>query len=168
MATLKPIIPHLWFEQNPEDAVKFYTSVFKNSKIGKTSYFTEEGFEIHHQPAGSVLTIEFEIDGNKFIALNGGPGFKFNEAVSFMIPCKDQKEIDYYWNKLSDGGEEQDCGWLKDKYGLSWQVVPEKMIDWVADKDKKKVARLMKAQFTMKKFDIETLEKAFNGELVEV
>jgi predicted 3-demethylubiquinone-9 3-methyltransferase (glyoxalase superfamily) len=168
MATLKKIVPHLWFQSDPQEAVKFYTSIFKNSKIGRIAYYSNEGFDHHKHHEGEVLTIEFELDGNKFLALNGGPDFKFNEAISFMIFCKDQKEINYYWDKLTTGGEEQQCGWLKDKFGISWQVVPEKMIDWTTDTDPKKVKSFMHAMFQMKKLDMDVLERAHDGEMVEV
>jgi len=167
MATVKKIIPHLWFAKGAEEAAKFYTSIFRDSRIGRTSYYTDEGSEQHHHKAGDVLTVEFELNGTQFLALNGGPEFKFNEAISLMIMCKDQEEIDHYWNKLTEGGEERECGWLKDKFGLSWQVVPDKMPDWITDNDPKKVARVMHEQFKMKKYDYATLERAFSGDLVD-
>lgn len=168
MATVRQIIPHLWFEKNPEEAVEFYTTqVFKDSKIIRKSYYTKEGFEEHKHPAGEVLTLEFDLEGNRFVALNGGPGFTFNESVSFMITCKNQEEIDHYYDTLSKGGEQQQCGWCKDKFGVVWQVIPEKMMDWTTDKDTKKVERMLHEMFKMKKLDMEVLEKAFKGELVE-
>ena len=126
MATMKKITPNLWFDSVAEEAVNFYVSVFKNSKIGRKSYYTKEGFEYHKKPVGTLLTIEFQIEGEDFVALNAGPEFQFSEAVSFIVNCKNQEEINYYWNKLSQGGpvEAQQCGWLKDKFGVSWQIVP--------------------------------------------
>jgi predicted 3-demethylubiquinone-9 3-methyltransferase (glyoxalase superfamily) len=166
MATkIQKITPNLWFADQAEDAAKFYTSVFKNSKIGRTSYYGKEGFEIHGMKEGTVLTIEFELDGQKFTALNGGPVFKFNEAVSFIVNVDTQDELDYYWEKLSEGGDKkaQQCGWLKDKFGLSWQVVPAKLGDMMQDKDPKKSQRVMKALLQMKKLDIGKLEQAYEG-----
>src|SRR3972149_11576606 len=156
---MQKITPCLWFDDNAEEAVKFYTSIFKNSKIGKISRYGKEGYEIHGKPDGTVLTVEFELNGQTFTALNGGPAFKFNEAISFQISCKSQKELDYYWGKLSEGGDEkaQQCGWLKDKYGLSWQIVPTVLAKMVADKDVKKSERVMKALLQMSKLDIKKL-----------
>lgn len=160
------IIPNLWFDHQAETAVNFYVSVFKDAKIGRTSYYTKEGFEFHHIPEGTVLTIEFELAGQKFMVLNGGPIFKFNEAISFVVDCKDQEEIDYYWERLSAGGDEKakQCGWLKDQFGVSWQIVPNKMADWMSDPDTEKVQRVMKVMFQMKKLIIADLEKAYNGD----
>src|SRR5262245_21480115 len=123
---VKKIAPCLWFDDQAEEAANFYTSIFKNSKIINISRYGKEGFEIHGRPAGSVMTVAFELDGQKFTALNGGPVFKFNEAVSFQVSCQSQEEVDYFWGKLSEGGDKnaQQCGWLKDKYGVSWQIVP--------------------------------------------
>lgn len=158
---MKQITPCLWFDTRAEEAVNFYASVFKNSKIGKTLRYDESSAKVSGMPAGSVLTIEFEIDGNKFLALNGGPLFKFTEAISFMIDCKDQAEVDYYWDKLiSGGGEESQCGWLKDKFGVSWQVVPSAMSQLLGSKDTAKAKRAMKAMLTMKKLIIKDLEEA--------
>jgi predicted 3-demethylubiquinone-9 3-methyltransferase (glyoxalase superfamily) len=170
MATMQKITPNLWFDSNAEEAANYYVSVFKNSAIGKISHYGKEGFEIHKRPAGSVLTVEFEIEGQRFVALNGGPVFKFNEAVSFVIACKDQEEIDYYWEKLSAGGDEkaQQCGWLKDKFGVSWQVVPDFLDDMLADSDQEKTDRIMKAFMPMKKLDIEKLRRAYEGDVVEM
>jgi predicted 3-demethylubiquinone-9 3-methyltransferase (glyoxalase superfamily) len=151
----------LWFDDNAAEAAKFYTSVFKNSKIGKISRYGKEGYEIHRKPAGTVLTVEFELNGQAFTALNGGPVFKFNEAVSFQVYCSSQKEIDYYWEKLSEGGAEGQCGWLKDKYGLSWQVVPAALGKMLQDKNAEKSERVMKALLQMRKLDIKTLREAF-------
>jgi predicted 3-demethylubiquinone-9 3-methyltransferase (glyoxalase superfamily) len=157
MQTIKPC---LWFDSNAEEAVNFYTSIFKNSKVGKVSRYTEAGHEIHGKPAGTVLTIEFELNGQQFTALNGGPIFKFNEAVSFQVHCQTQEEIDYYWEKLSAGGDPnaQQCGWLKDKFGLSWQIVPT-ILDQLMS-DPKKSERVMAALLKMKKLEIQALKQA--------
>src|SRR5262245_20094113 len=153
MATIKKIVPCLWFNQNAEEAVKFYCSVFPNSRIKETTHYSEAGKEIHGQKPGSVLTMTFDIDGESFMALNGGPQFKFTEAVSLMEMCGTQDEIDRYWDKLGAGGDTnaQQCGWLKDKFGLSWQVVPAIMPDLISDKDPAKAGRVMKALMGMKK-----------------
>jgi len=135
MVTTQKIAPCLWFDTQAEDAARFYVSVFKNSRIGKVSHYGKEGFEIHHRPAGSVMVVEFEIEGQRFVALNGGPQFKFSEAVSFQIPCETQKEIDYYVDRLSEGGEIGPCGWLKDKFGLSWQIFPTSLPAMMSDPD---------------------------------
>ncbi|MFA6265933.1 MAG: VOC family protein [Pseudolabrys sp.] len=151
----------LWFENQAEEAAKFYCSVFKNSKIGRTAYYPNAGEETHGKPANSVLTVEFELEGMLFMALNAGPQFKFNEAVSLQVPCQTQDEIDYYWGALTaGGGEEGPCGWLKDKYGLSWQVFPDFMGDILAGPDRAAAARVMNAFMKMKKFDIATIRKA--------
>jgi predicted 3-demethylubiquinone-9 3-methyltransferase (glyoxalase superfamily) len=161
---MQKITPCLWFDSNAEEAAKFYTAIFKNSKIGRISRYGKEGYEIHGRPEGSVLTVEFELDGQTFTALNGGPVFKFNEAVSFQVPCESQSEVDYYWEKLSQGGDEkaQQCGWLKDKYGVSWQIVPVVLTEMLQDKKTEKSERVMKALLQMKKLDIKTLEQAYN------
>ena len=156
----------MWFKDNAEEAAKFYTSIFKNSKIGRILRYSEEVAEVSQsgQPAGSVLTIEFEIEGQKFVALNGGPQFKFNESISFVVNCETQEEVDYFWEKLTaDGGGESQCGWLRDKFGVSWQVVPTVLIDMLHDKDAKKSERVMKAMLQMQKIDIEKLEAAYRG-----
>ncbi len=158
---MQEITPCLWFDSNAEEAVKFYASVFKKSKIGKISRYGEEGYEIHGKPAGTVLTVEFELNGQTFTALNGGPVFKFNEAISFQVSCKSQKEVDYYWEKLSEGGEKGQCGWLKDKYGVSWQIVPTVLGEMLQDKVTKKSERVMKALLQMKKLDIKKLKEAY-------
>src|SRR5687767_5911399 len=134
MATMQKITSNLWFDTQAEEAANHYVSIFKNSSIGKTTHFGKEGYEIHKMPEGTVMTVEFTIEGQKFVALNGGPIFKFNEAISFIVNCETQEEIDYYWNKLSEGGDKkaQQCGWLKDKYGLSWQVVPTILDDLIS------------------------------------
>ena len=158
---MQKITPCLWFDSNAEEAVNFYASVFKKSKIGKISRYGEEGYEIHGKPAGTVLTVEFELNGQTFTALNGGPVFKFNEAISFQVSCKSQKEVDYYWEKLSEGGEKGQCGWLKDKYGVSWQIVPTVLGEMLQDKVTKKSERVMKALLQMKKLDIKKLKQAY-------
>lgn len=165
MATIQKIIPNLWFDKEAEDAAKFYTSVFKNSKTGKTTHYGKEGFEIHGMPEGTVMTIEFELEGQQFVGLNGGPYFKFSEAVSFIVNCNNQEELDYFWNKLKEGGDEksQQCGWLKDKFGLSWQIVPEVLSDMIANGTKEQSERVMKALLQMKKLDVAVLEKAYKG-----
>ena len=160
---MQKITPCLWFDNNAEEAAKFYTAIFKNSKIGKISRYGEEGYEIHGRPAGTVMTVEFQLEGQGFVALNGGPVFKFNEAISFQVHCKTQEEVDHYWEKLSKGGDKnaQQCGWLKDKYSVSWQIVPTVLPKMLQDKDAKKSERVMKALLQMKKLDIERLEQAY-------
>jgi predicted 3-demethylubiquinone-9 3-methyltransferase (glyoxalase superfamily) len=149
----------LWFDTEGEEAANFYTSVFKDSKIGSISRYGEAG----PRPAGMVITVEFELNGQKFVALNGGPEFTFSEAISFQIPCADQDEVDYYWDRLTEGGQESDCGWLKDKYGLSWQVVPAAMFELLSDPDPAKAQRATKAMLSMKKLDIAALRRAHAG-----
>jgi predicted 3-demethylubiquinone-9 3-methyltransferase (glyoxalase superfamily) len=153
------ITPCLWFNDNAEEAVKFYTSVFKKSKKGKVSHYGENA----PMPKGTVLTVVFQIEGQEFLALNGGPYFNFTEAISFVINCKTQKELDYYWEKLSKGGAKVQCGWLKDKFGVSWQVVPTVINEMITDKDSEKSSRVMQAILKMKKIDIKTLEQAYKG-----
>lgn len=157
---MQKITPFLWFNNNAEEAVKFYTSIFKNSKIRKISRYGEEGEKASGQPKGSVMTIEFELEGQQFLALNGGPNFKFTEAVSFVVNCKTQAEVDKYWKKLSAGGKEVQCGWLKDKYGLSWQIVPTILVELLSDKDTAKSQRVMQAMLKMVKLDIKKLQQA--------
>ena len=154
----KLITPCLWFDNQAEEAVQFYTSVFKNSKIISISRYGKEGFDIHGLKEGSVMTVVFKINGQLFTALNGGPVFKFNESISFQVFCKTQKEIDYYWNKLTEGGAEIQCGWLKDKFGISWQIIPSILPKLMSDHDK--AERVVKAYLQMKKFDIEILKQA--------
>lgn len=154
----------LWFDNQGEEAANFYISVFKNGKIQHIQRYGKEGFEIHKRPEGSVMTVDFEINGQPFTALNGGPLFKFNDAISLVVHCETQKEIDDYWQKLTaDGGQEVQCGWLKDKYGLSWQIVPSVMEKMMRSPDKAKTERVTKAFLKMKKFDIAALERAFDG-----
>ena len=159
---MQKITPFLWFDDQAEDAVNLYTSIFKNSKLGRIFRYTKETAEKTGRPVGSVLTIEFEIEGQKFVALNGGPLFKFNESISFVVNCETQEEVDYFWEKLTAaGGEESACGWLKDKFGVSWQVVPAVLINMLHDKDQKKSERVMHTMLQMKKIDIKTLLDAY-------
>jgi len=164
MANLRKITPCLWFDSEAEDAAKFYTSIFKNSKIGKISRYGEAGKEVHGKPPGSVMTVEFELDGQPFTGLNGGPIFKFTEAISFQVDCKTQEEVDHYWDKLTEGGDEnaQQCGWLKDRFGVSWQVVPSALAELLSDPDPIKSGRVMNAMLQMKKIDIAELRRASN------
>ncbi|HZN08977.1 MAG TPA: VOC family protein [Pyrinomonadaceae bacterium] len=153
------ITTFLWFNNNAEEAINFYTSVFKNSKILNTTRYGDAG----PGPKGSVMTIDFELDGQKFAALNGGPQFKFTEAISLVVNCETQEEVDYFWEKLSEGGQKVDCGWVKDKFGLSWQVTPVVLLELIQDSDPQKVDRVMKAMMTMQKLDIARLEEAARG-----
>jgi predicted 3-demethylubiquinone-9 3-methyltransferase (glyoxalase superfamily) len=146
----------LWFDKNAEEAVNFYVSAFKNSNVRKTVHYGDEG----PGPKGSVMTIDFQLDGQEFTALNGGPQFKFTEAISLVVHCGTQDEVDYFWEKLSEGGEKVECGWLKDKFGLSWQIVPDVLLELLQDDDPKKSQRVMKALMQMKKLDIEGLKQA--------
>jgi predicted 3-demethylubiquinone-9 3-methyltransferase (glyoxalase superfamily) len=158
--SVKAIMPCLWFDTEAEAAAEHYVSIFPKSKLGKVTRYGKEGKEIHGKEAGSVMTVEFEIEGQKILALNGGPHFKFNEAVSFQILCKTQKDVDYFWSKLTDGGSESHCGWLKDKFGLSWQVVPTVLSELLGGPNAEKSQRAMKAMLQMRKLDIVTLKKA--------
>lgn len=161
---MQKITPFLWFDHQAEEAAKFYTSVFKNSKVGRILRYDDASAKGAGRLVGSVLTIEFEIAGQKFTALNGGPEFKFNESISFVVNCETQNEVDYFWEKLmADGGQESQCGWLKDKFGVSWQITPTVLIDMLHDKDAKKAERVMKAMMQMQKIDIETLKEAYAG-----
>lgn len=153
------ITPNLWFDTEAEDAARFYVSVFKHARIVNVTHYTEAG----PRPAGTVMTVEFELDGQRFVGINGGPQFKFDEAVSFEIGCETQEEVDYYWERLSEGGEEGQCGWLKDRYGLSWQVVPTGMEEVFADPDPKRAERAMQAMLGMTKIDIAALRRAADG-----
>jgi predicted 3-demethylubiquinone-9 3-methyltransferase (glyoxalase superfamily) len=162
---MQQITPFLWFDHQAEQAVKFYTSIFSNSRIIRILRCGEQAAKASGQPVGSVLTIEFEIAGQKFVALNGGPEFKFNQSVSFVVNCDTQKEVDYFWDKLTaDGGEESACGWLNDKFGLSWQITPTVLIDMLHDKDSEKAERVMHAMLQMQKIDIGKLKAAYAGE----
>ena len=162
---MQKITPFLWFEGEAENAAKFYISIFKNSKIGRILRYSQEVAEVSEsgQAIGSVLTIEFEIDGQEFVALNGGPQFQFNESVSFVVNCQTQKEVDYYWEKLiAGGGQESACRWLKDKFGVSWQITPTILIDMLHDRDAEKAGRVMHAMLQMKKIDIAKLKAAYD------
>jgi predicted 3-demethylubiquinone-9 3-methyltransferase (glyoxalase superfamily) len=163
MAILQKITPCLWFDTEAEEAAQFYVSVFEDSRILRVLHYTEAGYEIHGKPASTVLTVEFEISGERLTALNGGPQFKFSEAISLEVNCETQQEIDYYWDKLSNGGEKGYCGWLKDRYGLSWQVTPIILAEMLSDPDQDKCTRVTNAFLQMKKFKIRDLEKAFSG-----
>ena len=163
---MKPkISPCLWFDDQAEEAARFYTAIFKDSKITDLSRYPDAGQEIHGKPAGSVMVVAFELNGQSFTALNGGPLFKFNEAVSLQIECETQEEVDYYWEKLGAGGDPnaQQCGWLKDKFGLSWQVVPKGMHEMLNDADSAKSRRAFEAMMQMKKLDLAGLQRAFAG-----
>jgi predicted 3-demethylubiquinone-9 3-methyltransferase (glyoxalase superfamily) len=149
----------LWFDGQAEEAAEHYTSIFENSAMGRVVRYTEAG----PGPADTVVTVEFEVNGQRFVALNGGPEFHFNEAVSFQIHCDDQDEVDHYWNKLSAGGQELACGWLRDRYGVSWQVIPAVLMDMIGDPDPEKAARATEAMLSMTKFDIAALERAYAG-----
>lgn len=156
------ITPCLWFDHQAEEAAAFYTGIFPDSRLVSTTRYTEAGFEVHHQPAGSVMTVAFELDGQPFVALNGGPVFQFSEAVSFQIGCADQAEVDHYWQHLSAGGDPaaQQCGWLKDRFGVSWQVVPHVLTDLLQHTDAAVAQRVTQAMLGMKKLDIEALTRA--------
>ena len=160
---MQKITPFLWFDTQAEEAANFYTSVFKNSKIVSVARYGEEGAKASGRPKGTAMTVAFQIDGQQFVALNGGPHFKFTEAISFVVNCKTQEEVDHYWENLSAGGDEkaQQCGWLKDKYGLSWQIVPTVLVEMLQDKDSKKSERVMETLLKMKKLDIKTLKQAY-------
>jgi predicted 3-demethylubiquinone-9 3-methyltransferase (glyoxalase superfamily) len=163
MPVMQRIAPCLWFDHEAEEAAKFYTSIFPNSRIVETSRYGEAGKEVHGRPAGSVMTVGFELDGQPFTALNGGPVFKFNEAISLQVNCETQQDVDHYWNRLSEGGDPnaQQCGWLKDKYGVSWQVVPRVLSELIKDPDPAKSGRVMEALLHMKKLDIAGLKRAY-------
>ena len=158
METRQKIVPFLWFDNNAEEAVNFYTSIFKNSKILNVSRHKD----VTSGPKSSVLTATFELNGQEFIALNGGPMFKFTEAISLFVKCENQEEVDYYWNNLVEGGQPQQCGWLKDKFGLSWQIIPNALGEMLSDKDPKKSKRVMDAMLKMVKIDVRKLKEAYN------
>jgi predicted 3-demethylubiquinone-9 3-methyltransferase (glyoxalase superfamily) len=166
MRISQKITPCLWFDDQAEEAVEFYTTIFRNSRIVKTTRYGEAGYEVHGKPAGTVMVVAFELDGQAFTALNGGPEFKFNEAISFQVNCETQEEVDYFWEKLTEGGDEQaqQCGWLKDKYGVSWQIVPAVLLEMIDDPNSEKSQRAMKAMLQMKKIDIDTLKRAYDGQ----
>ena len=153
---MQKITPFLWFDTEGEDAAKFYTSVFPNSKIGEIARYGSAG----PRPEGTVMTVSFELDGQRFVALNGGPEFAFSEAVSFLVNCDTQDEVDSYWSALSEGGEEGPCGWLKDKFGLSWQIVPNRLPELLADPDRERAQRVMEAMLKMRKIEVDELERA--------
>ena len=163
MLSTRQITPCLWFDDQAEEAAEFYTGIFKNSKVLSISRYGEAGRDVHGRPPGSVMTVAFELDGQAFTALNGGPVFKFNEAISFQVNCETQEEVDHYWNKLSAGGDEkaQQCGWLKDKFGVSWQIVPTVLPELLMGANPKKSGRAMEAMLQMKKLDIARLKRAY-------
>lgn len=160
---MQKITPFLWFDDKAEEAANFYVSLFKNSRISGISRYGEEGEKAAGRPKGTVMTVEFQLDGQEFVALNGGPHFKFTEAISLVVNCETQEEIDEFWEKLSAGGEKSRCGWLKDKYGLSWQVVPSVLGELYQSGDPEKSERVMKAMLQMDKLDIKTLKQAYEG-----
>ncbi len=160
---MQPITPCLWFDGQAEEAAKFYTSIFDNSKLLGVARYGEAGAAASGRPEGTAMTVEFEIEGQRFLGLNGGPHFKFSEAVSFIVNCKTQREVDELWRKLSEGGEEGPCGWLKDKFGLSWQIVPTVLGEMLKDQNSKKTERVMAAMLKMKKIDIKGLEDAYEA-----
>lgn len=161
---MQKITTCLWFDDQAEEAAKLYTDVFSNSRILNITHYGEAGQEVHGKRPGSVMTVEFELDGQKFTALNGGPHFEFTEAISLSIDCVDQEEVDWYWSRLSEGGEEGPCGWLKDRYGLSWQVVPRRLPELLNSGNTEKSGRVMEAMLKMRKIEIEGLEKAYRNE----
>lgn len=158
---MQKIVPFLWFNNQAEEAVKFYTSIFKNSKMDAVTRYGDAGAEASGRPKGTVMTVTFELEGLKFVALNGGPHFTFSPAVSFVVNCDTQGELDELWEKLSQGGEKGQCGWLKDKFGVSWQIVPAVLGEMLQDKDAEKSGRVMEAMLKMEKIDIETLKRAY-------
>ncbi len=158
---MQKITPCLWFNDQAEEAANFYTSIFKNSKIMEVARYDEAGARASGKPKGTVMTITFQLNGQEFMALNGGPEFKFTEAISFVVNCDTQEEVDEFWDKLTNGGEEVQCGWLKDKYGLSWQIVPIALSEMLGDKDPEKAQRVMQAMLQMKKIDIKGLKQAY-------
>ena len=165
VAIVQKITPCLWFDNQAEEAVKFYVSLFDNSAIGAITRYGREGFEVHGRPDGSVMTVSFRLEGQEFTALNGGPHFKFTEAISFVVRCETQAEVDRYWDKLCEGGDEkaQQCGWLKDKYGVSWQIVPAALFEMMAEADSEKSGRVMRAMLQMRKLNLAALQQAYVG-----
>jgi predicted 3-demethylubiquinone-9 3-methyltransferase (glyoxalase superfamily) len=165
MVFVQQITPCLWFDNQAEEAARFYVSLFKNSAIGTITRYGKEGFEVHGRPAGSAMSVSFRLEGQEFTALNGGPHFKFTEAISFVVRCEIQAEVDHYWDGLREGGDEraQQCGWLKDKYGVSWQIVPAALFQMIADADSEKSGRVMRAMLQMKKLDLASLQQAYDG-----
>ncbi|GBO52043.1 3-demethylubiquinone-9 3-methyltransferase [Pseudanabaena sp. lw0831] len=162
---MQKITPCLWFDDQAEQAAEFYTAIFKNSKILNIARYGEAGYETHGKASGTVMTVAFELDGQKFTALNGGPIFKFNEAISFQVTCETQAEVDYFWEKLSENGDEkaQQCGWLKDKFGASWQIIPRVLMEMMIDSEHEKSQRVFSTMLQMKKIDIAELERAYAG-----
>ena len=160
---VQKITPFLWFDSNAEEAVKFYTSIFDNSSVGNATRYDEAGSQAAGRPKGSVMTIPFELEGQSFTALNGGPHFKFTEAISLVVNCETQAEVDRFWEKLSAGGQEVQCGWLKDRFGVSWQVVPTVLLEMLQDKDPERSKRVMAAMLKMKKIEIAALQRAYEG-----
>lgn len=160
---MEKIAPCLWFDNNAEEAVNFYVSVFPDAKLESITRYTEEAAEASGQPVGSVLTVSFQVNGQHLMALNGGPHFKFSEAISLMVNCDTQQELDMFWDKLSEGGEESECGWLKDKFGVSWQIVPSSLWEMMANADPTRFQRVMAAVLEMRKLDIATLKRAYEG-----
>jgi predicted 3-demethylubiquinone-9 3-methyltransferase (glyoxalase superfamily) len=165
MSVVQKITPNLWFDTQAEEAAKLYVSIFNNAHIGRISRYRAEGYEIHGMAEGRVMTVQFTIEGQDFVALNGGPHFQFNEAISFVVNCESQEEVDYFWEKLAEGGDPdaQQCGWLKDKYGVSWQIVPIILAEMINDSDPDKSQRVSKAMLAMKKLDIDKLKQAYSG-----
>jgi predicted 3-demethylubiquinone-9 3-methyltransferase (glyoxalase superfamily) len=161
--TKQKITPFLWFDTQAEDAANFYVSIFRNSKIRSIARYDEEAAKASGRPKGSVMTVAFELNGQEFVALNGGPLFKFTEAISFVVNCETQEEVDHFWEKLSAGGQEVQCGWLKDRFGVSWQVVPTVLVEMLQDEDPLKARRVMGAMLKMKKIDVEALKRAYEG-----
>ena len=161
---MQKITPFLWYDDKAEEAANFYVSIFKDSRIGDIARYDDAGAKAAGRPTESVMVVEFQLEGQEFVALNGGPHFKFTEAISLVVNCQTQEEVDEYWKKLSDGGQEVQCGWLKDKYGLSWQIVPTILSEMLTDPDPKKAERVMKAMLQMKKIDIKTLKQAYDGQ----
>jgi predicted 3-demethylubiquinone-9 3-methyltransferase (glyoxalase superfamily) len=160
MASVHNITPCLWFDHQGEEAARFYVSIFPNSSIDSVSRYGKEGFDIHRRPEGSAMTVSFKLDGTPFTALNGGPQFKFSEAISLQVYCDTQAEVDHFWSKLTEGGAESQCGWLRDKFGVSWQIIPRRLIQLLQERDAAKVARVTKAFLPMKKLDIAAIERA--------
>lgn len=164
-ARVQRITPCLWFDDQGEEAAQFYCTIFPNSRVGKVSRYGKEGREIHGKPEGSAMSVEFELDGQPFTAINGGPVFKFTEAISFQIHCETQEEVDHYWERLLEGddAQPQQCGWLKDRYGVSWQVIPRTLIELVSDATSEKSQRAMRAMLQMQKIDVAALRRAYDG-----
>ena len=165
MGRIPKIAPCLWFDDQAEEAARFYTTIFERSKIVRTTHYGEAGYEVHGKPAGTALTVAFELDGQPFTALNGGPAFTFNEAISLVVGCETQEAVDYYWDRLSEGGDAsaQQCGWLKDRFGVSWQIVPKVLPEMLADPDSEKSERVMESMLRMKKLDIAELKRVYEG-----